>query len=423
MDVFYNFLKGKIGFFISFIISKGTVFIAPLLVAELLSKDDFGTLEYALAGLGILLNTFVNMGVPAAYPYFKLKQKNSQINNVFNLHYIWLLFFFICTQVVYVLFDFSLHYYIALNVAYIISNQIYISIQLKTNENISLAVFIDSGVYIALLVFYVLVYTGVINAEIKLFSYIIFGYALLYATYALSKIKVLKNKNLFKSYRTVLTYSIHVLIGGLLIYFITVSGRILIEFFINDFEKVGVYAYYFRLSAVVVMLYQVINIVFFKKMYTLDPEKLDGYFAFCFIALYTISIIVFLCTPVFLWDFSTYFSSTITEYKTMYFLLSSQMVFWIATALLSNIIDREKLASKNNPLFIVLLIVFIVVLYVFKEVLSLDLFTFIHMIIILCAAIIQIYTLAKKKIYFKKSVVSLLFIATASVFVYLIILE
>ena len=73
MSSIFQFIKGKIWFFLSFVISKGVVFLAPLLVAELLSKEDFGILEYALAGLGMVLNTIVNAGVPAAYPYFKLK--------------------------------------------------------------------------------------------------------------------------------------------------------------------------------------------------------------------------------------------------------------------------------------------------------------------------------------------------------------
>jgi len=422
MSSIFQFLKGKIWFFLSFIISKGVVFLAPLLVAELLSKKDFGILEYALAGLGMVLNTIVNAGVPAAYPYFKLKDSQSKLNNAFSLHYIWLLLFFIGIQVAYVLFNFPIHYYIALNVAYILSNQIYISTQLKTNEKISYAVFIDSGVYIMLLSFYILSYLGLVNAEIAILSHIITGYALVYTAYAISKVIKLNTHKIFHNYGKVLSYSIHVLVSGLLIYFITVSGRILIEFFLHDFELVGIYAYYFRISAVVVMIYQIINIAFFKQMYLIDPKTLDKYFSMCFLVLYAISIIVFVSTPYFVPYFSEFFASTIQTYKGVYFLLSTQMIFWIATALLSNIIDREKLASKNNPYFVILLIVFIASLYIFKSKLTLEIFTLIHLMVILCAALIQIYTLRKKKIYFKKSVLSLLIISLVSILAYAIVL-
>mgnify|MGYP000212227910 CR=1 FL=1 len=417
-----RFLKEKIGFLCSFALAKGVVFLAPLLVAEILSKDDFGILEYALAGLGMLLNTFVNAGVPAAYPYFKLKEKEIQVHNAFDLHYIWLFTFFVVTQISYITIGFSIHYYIALNVAYIISNQIFISTQLKTNEKISFAVYIDSGVYIILLLFYISSYFGIIKPEIYKLSQIIFCYALIYGLLALSKLKVLATPNLLANYKKILSYSIHVLIGGLLIYFITVSGRILIEYFIKDFEKVGVYAYYWRLSAVVVMFYQVINIAFFKKMYTINPKTLDTYFALCFLVLTVISVIGFCSTPLFMSEFSTYFASTIVEYRLIYFLLSIQMIFWIATALLSNIIDREKLAFRNNPLFIGLLMVFITVLFILKDSLTLEIFTLTHMIVVFIAALIQIITLSKKKIFFTKSFLSLIAVMTLGVLGYLTML-
>jgi hypothetical protein len=139
--------------------------------------------------------------------------------------------------------------------------------------------------------------------------------------------------------------------------------------------------------------------------------------------LYVISIIVSVSTPYFLPYFSEFFTSTIQTYKGVYFLLSTQMIFWIATALLSNIIDREKLASKNNPFFLTLLALFIGSLFVFKSILSLDVFTLIHLIVVLCASLIQIYTLSIKKIYFKKSLTALFFIMIISVFVYLTMLK
>lgn len=411
-----GFLKEKIWFFLSFIISKGVVFIAPLFVAELLSKEDFGVLEYALAGLGMVLNTFINLGIPSAFPYFKLRESKIDLSNAFVLHYIWLLLFFILVQIGYYIIDFPIHIYMALNIAFVVSNQVYISTQLKTKEKISYAVFFDSGIYIMLLLFGLLAYFKILKPEVNTFNYIVLGYAGLYIIYTLKKLIGLNTDNIISNYKKLLKYSVHVLLGGLLIYFITVSGRILIEFFLKDFEMVGIYAYYFRLSAVVVMIHQVINIAFFKKMYLLDPKILDKYFSICFFILYIISVSVFLTTPLILPKFSVFFSTTFENYRITYFLLSTQMIFWIATALLSNIIDREKLAPKNNPLFLFLFLFFIICLFVFKQLLTLQLFTLIHLIVILCAAMIQIYTLNNKKILFRKSLWTLIFIFMLSMF-------
>jgi len=414
--------KKNLIFSIVFTLSKSTVYLAPLIVAEILSKEDFGILEYALAGLGMVINTLINLGVPSAYPYFKLKNNNIAVDNVFNFHYIWLLGFFIISQVCYYTFNFDLSYFIALNVAFVISNQLYISTQLKTKEKISIAVLFDSGVYVVILLFVVLSYLKIVTPSIQVISNLVQCYAILYVFYAIYQFLKIDFKEFFNNYHSVLAYSFPVLIGSLLIYFLTVSGRILIEFFLNDYELVGIYAFYFRLSAVIVMVHQVINIVFFKKMYQLNPKVLDHYFSICFGGLYIISISAFVVAPYILPYFSEFYETTKNAYKGVYFLLCSQMVFWIATALFSNIIDREKLANKNNKLFVILLITFLFILWMLKSSLSIELFTLIHMIVVFLASLIQIYSLTKKQIFFKKSFLTLTGINLLSLITFLFIL-
>tara|TARA_B100000767_G_scaffold120944_1_gene115314 strand:+ start:135867 stop:137132 length:1266 start_codon:yes stop_codon:yes gene_type:complete len=415
-------IKKHAAFGIVFTIAKATVYIAPLLVAEILSKEDFGILEYALAGLGMVINTLINLGVPSAYPYFKLKNNNIAVDNVFNFHYTWLLAFFIISQVCYYTFNFDLSYFIALNVAFVISNQLYISTQLKTKEKISIAVLFDSGVYVVILLFVVLSYLKIVTPSIQVVSNLVQCYAILYVFHAIYQFLKIDFKELFNNYRSVLAYSFPVLIGSLLIYFLTVSGRILIEFFLNDYELVGIYAFYFRLSAVIVMLHQVINIVFFKKMYQLNPKILDHYFSICFGGLYIISISAFVVVPYILPYFSEFYETTKNDYKSVYFLLCTQMVFWIATALFSNIIDREKLANKNNKLFLFLLTVFLFVLWVIKSNLTIQIFTFVHMFVVFLATLIQIYSLTKKQIVFKKSFYTIIGINLLSLMIFLFLL-
>ena len=63
-------MKKNVFFLFSFFIAKGITFLAPILLADILTKNDFGMLEYALAGVGMLLNSIISLGVPGAYPYF-----------------------------------------------------------------------------------------------------------------------------------------------------------------------------------------------------------------------------------------------------------------------------------------------------------------------------------------------------------------
>ena len=62
-----------------FALAKATVYFVPLLLADVLSRTDFGILEYALAGLGMIVNTVINLGVPGAYPYFILREKRLEL--------------------------------------------------------------------------------------------------------------------------------------------------------------------------------------------------------------------------------------------------------------------------------------------------------------------------------------------------------
>ena len=104
----------------------------------------------------MLLNAIINFGVPGAYPYFILKKKNTEIKEGFSLHPLWLSLYFIINQIIYFTTDFyDIAIYMAINISFIVANQLFYSVQLKSNEKIHKAVFLDAGLYI-LLSFFVL---------------------------------------------------------------------------------------------------------------------------------------------------------------------------------------------------------------------------------------------------------------------------
>lgn len=401
-----NLIKKHAFFGIVFTIAKATVYFVPLLLADVLSNYDFGVLEYALAGLGFVVNALINLGVPGAYPYFILRKEDNTIKNGFIIHPIWLTLLFVFNQIAYFVLGLSIELYIAFNISFIIANQVFYSIQLKSHEKATKAVIIDSGIYLVLLLGFILSKAGVLTIQIKTISTFVFLYGLFYCV--LSFIKFFKSygENSIDNYKKILRFSVKLMISTFLIFLITTSGRILVEYFF-DFEAVGVYAFYFRLSAIVVMIHQIVNIAFFKKIYTLNPLSLDKYYYLFFIFIFILSITIFYISPYIVKYFSNYFIETYLSYKAVYFLLSAQMVMWIATALNSNIIDRENLAAKNSLRFFILVVLSGIALYLFKDFLSLDLLTYCHYSIIFLAAIIQYFSLSKKDIYFLKSAITL----------------
>ena len=145
-------MRKNLIFLFSFSLAKGIVFLAPLLLADILTGKDFGVLEYSLAGIGMLLNAVMNLGVQGAYPYFIIRKKMAKLKNGFSLHPLWLTLFFIGNQIIYFSFKrYGLEIYLAINISYIIANQMFFSTKLKSHSNIFRAVFLDAGIYILLL--------------------------------------------------------------------------------------------------------------------------------------------------------------------------------------------------------------------------------------------------------------------------------
>ena len=283
-------------FVLVFTIAKATVYFVPLFLADVLSRIDFGILEYALAGLGMIVNTVINLGVPGAYPYFILREKRLELQPSFKLHVLVLLIPFVINQILFFFFELNINFYLAFNVSYIIANQVFYSTQLKSHEKSIVAVILDSGLYIVLLVYYIFSLFGLVAISINAINVFIILYAMGYVFYSIYNFFKHKNQILIDGYKIILRFSVHLLISTFLIFLITTSGRILVEYFF-DFEAVGVYAFYFRLSAIVVMIYQVINILFFKKLYTLSPLLLDEYYFKFFLFIYTLSVLIFFISP------------------------------------------------------------------------------------------------------------------------------
>ena len=389
-----------------FSLAKATVYFVPLFLADVLSKSDFGVLEYALAGLGMVVNSIINLGVPGAYPYFVLRKKEYDLKSSFKIHPIILLIPFLINQILFLALDLNLSFYLAFNISYIIANQMFYSIQFKSHERSTIAVIIDSGIYIILLAYYLASSLELVQANIKVINIFVFCYSLIYVIYGLNNYFKSRKAASFEQYKTILKFSVHLLISTFLIFLITTSGRILVELFFN-FESVGVYAFYFRLAAIVVMIHQVVNIAFFKKIYTFDPIILDKYYFLFFCFIFILSIIIYFISPLIVTHFSSYFNETFEANKEVYFLLSAQMVMWISSALNSNIIDRENLASKNNIKFLVLVIISAIILFSLKNIMTLSLLAFCYFTIIYLACMVQYYSLHKKGIYFMKSALTL----------------
>ena len=407
-------MKKNILFLFSFLIAKGITFLVPILLADILTKNDFGMLEYALAGVGMLLNSIISLGVPGAYPYFILRKKEKNIEEGFSLHPLWLLFAFLLNLLFYHSFNFyGIEIYMAVNISYIIAVQKFYSTILKSQEKINKAVLLEAGIYLILFSFLLGYFFNLIQPNIFNISKAILSYAMFWVSYSLYKFYKVNKNQIFIKYKKIISFSIHLLLSSSFLFLLTVSGRILSKYFF-DYESAGTYGFYFRLAAIVVLIYQVISVRYFKDLYTKSTSKLDFYFSSFYLFIFTLSILLYFLSPYIMPYFSNYFKETFSENRIVFFILFCQMTMWISSALNSSIVDREGLAKVNNWYFLGLFILSILMLYLYRDYLTLLSLTFILYSLFFIANITQFLALRTKKIIFKKSFFSLTFVYITS---------
>lgn len=407
-------MKKNIFFLFSFLIAKGITFLVPILLADILTKNDFGMLEYALAGVGMLLNSIISLGVPGAYPYFILRKKEKNIEEGFSLHPLWLLFAFLLNLLFYHSFNFyGIEIYMAVNISYIIAIQKFYSTILKSQEKINKAVLLEAGIYLILFSFLLGYFFNLIQPNIFNISKAILSYALFWVSYSLYKFYKVNKNQIFIKYKKIISFSIHLLLSSSFLFLLTVSGRILSKYFF-DYESAGIYGFYFRLAAIVVLIYQVISVRYFKDLYTKSTSKLDFYFSSFYLFIFTLSILLYFLSLYIMPYFSNYFKETYSENRIVFFILFCQMTMWISSALNSSIVDREGLAKVNNWYFLGLFILSVMVLYLNRDYLTLLSLSFILYSLFFIANITQFLTLRTKKIIFKKSFLSLTFVYITS---------
>ncbi len=380
--------------------SKSSVFFAPLLLTEFMSKSDYGKVEYSIGGLGFIINTILGFGIPSSYAYFILKKKDIQTKSGYSLYLLILALYYIIVQCLF--FIFPNHIYLSLIISFILANQVYYSYVFKTQEKAIYATLMDSGIYfVILLVILIKQFSGTNVAFKDIFvpMLIYSGMFLLITIYKSTKIKF---RDALVQLKKIISYSWYLLIGAFVIILLMNSGRFILEFFLKDFEGIGEFGFYLRISGISLVVFQMMYILYFKKIYTKNIKDLDKLFAvfLSFILIYSITSLYAL--PIILSDFSNFFKETYPENRKVFFMLTFFTFFWTSYNLFSNIIVRESLAKNYNYYLFVVLAIFSIVLLLIPGI-NVELFTIIQLYIGVIIAITQQILLFRKGYVFKST--------------------
>ena len=384
---------------------KINAFTAALFLTNFVGDiADFGVFEYALS-IGLIAAIPLNFGLQGAYPFFNLKLKKEGYKSVFYFHSLSISLVLLGVFLI----DFlggnflSPGISLALLVAGIYANQISFSSIFKSHDRVITAAFLDGGMFLILNTYNLFLFlTGNVYQLVYLKIFFLSYFTLLAG---FNVYLFFKNRRDFSidRYFDTLKYGKNIVVSTFLIICLTGSARIFIEHFLGS-EAVGFYGFYFRLAAVTVLVHQVINIAFFKKMYEAEPRILDKYFALFLASLATVGLLMQQLIPMIFGNMFGLFAESTAEHQLLYLVLTFQMIFWIALALNENIINRENLAPKINSRYLFLLGGMVLAIYLLGEfdLLNLPSLTFVNMTVLFLGLEMQIRLLKSKGIFFTK---------------------
>lgn len=408
-------LIGKNALF--FAIAKGVAFLAPIFFVKIVSIEQYGLVEYSYAA-GSIIATIIALGLTGAYPYFILKKGEKEKESAFYLYGGFVGLLFVVSAVAHYTKVLDVRYYLVILFACIfVLQRIYSSI-LKCHDKGYLGVMYDSGYYFLL--------SAVILAGVFLSLQQPLGFLVhlmgLYAVALVVLYLVKYRRTAYKSakkviledYPVILKYSLHLVVSGFIIYWLTSSPRIYIKFFMG-YEQVGVYSFYFRLAGISVALYQFLYIAFFKKLYLSDARRLDNYYVLIMGAVLVCSLAVYALSPLYIDFFLP--QGTPLDGK-LFLLLCGQMTLWVGISFCEGIIARENSVKWMNVVLAVIVCLFPVCLLLVRGSLTLTLFTYMMTVMFAAAYAAQIYILHKKSITLRRCFVFNIFIFASSSLIY-----
>lgn len=382
---------------ISFILSKGTAFVAPLMFLKFVSISEYGIIEYSYS-MGTALAIVASLGFYGAYPYFILKKQDYQKEQSFLSYGI---IGIIATISISSLYHFAIipqTWFFVSVFTLVFAIQRLISARYKSADKGQIGVLFDSGYYFLLLFVIIIVWLFKSPNPIAILQYFLEIY--LYCICILLLVNLKKHLSLpigiilKQEIPQILSFSYKMIISGFLVFWLTSSARIYINWFMG-YENVGIYSFYFRMAGVSVIIYQFLSIAFFKSLYVVNAKKMDFFYS---IIMIVIAIGCLVCSFIIPY-IAKYLNSTIAlTDKSMYVILCLQMPIWVGFALGEAIIGRENIVNQFNLAIGILVVLFPLVLLAMKDNLNLINYAFATGILFFLAYLIQLRLLWKKDI-------------------------
>jgi len=392
--------------FLAYGVVKSIVYFAPLFMNHILNDvNKFGEFEYSL-NLGQTFSTIFAMGLPNAFAYFVFKEKEANLNVIFHNIYFSVLVILIISGL-FIPGAVDKLYYNAIVIGVALSNQLFITTYYKLKGKNFLAIVVDCGIYILLLLFGCLIFFKKADYNLSTWTYIILTYTIFmvlrFHFHEIGNFMSIKNSDWWR----VLKYGMLIVITLFLTSLLTTSTRIYIEYF-TDFKAVGVYSLFIRIASAIIIFHRVVVILLYRKIYGDSHAKLDNYFSVIVLLALMGGIFLYLLIPQLAPKLIPSFVNAYLNNASVYMWTILQAVSWTTVAVLELIIYRENILGRYIPILLSILLLMVITFMLYNHFLTLNLLQIlkINVVAVLAIGFGQILIIKQRAYIYKKTLLA-----------------
>lgn len=328
-----------------FLLSKSTVLLSPFIAATLLSRSDYGLVEWWLS-LAMVIGPLLGVGASGVIAYGTLGGQARRYVGAASLYIVML-----CTLIVFVLLFLvvfcghanNFHVFSPVLMCCCVMQQMAISSRLKALNRGAWASLAECGLYISLLLaLLVNDFTGLLSKS--LFYSLLFTILIGMGVLIRLSLNVKKLRLCVLRIPGFLRVGVNYLVGGAVMAFFMATPRIYLGW-VESPLAVADFSLVFRWLSISIIIHQFVSTLFFRFIYTAEPSrraKVISYVVLCVgLACFSLSGIVML-RP---------FETAGVPYPNVDYMIiwtmSLVMVLWAATASLEGVLLRADSALSQ----------------------------------------------------------------------------
>lgn len=373
--------------------ARGTLFFAPIVLANLLPTRSYGTVEwaYAAASFGASITA---IGTSAALPLITLNKAVKGTMSGILAHHIVVVFMCVALICGALLLNGGIALQMAALLASAVALQALWSIHLKTYGKGEASLLLDAGLFALMALTAAAVnYLHLLDSLFWLVCAVA-GYVFcLLAVTAIALFKRLYAGEVV-AYQTILSLGFPLMLGAMVTIAATTSGRLVIGYLGGPLLTAD-YAILARAAALPIVAHQIVLVAKFRHLYTLQDKEMERVISFI-LSMVALSVVgLWVVSPFFSWMLGPAFAKAFQSYTLPALWILSQSILWSGISLNDTINARKQAMHKVLPWSVIFLIISIPISIVLIRYVGVTLahFVYIHGVLMLLFYLTQIWAM------------------------------